>query len=215
MIARLIPAAVVCVMISAVASAQTGDMLTGKVASAETKGKTTKLTVATEAGDQTFELTPKVELEIVSTGDDACLAKGLLVRVDSVESNKYYFGSTFSVYPEFEGKTPPAAPVKAPMEIGQSKNRYFITGEIVQFEAKPEEKYDALELKGTGKAVVPIYVERQRAIRVVQTDPSHIEAGQSVTLTGKKAGAKFLPSKVSINTGATIKGDELVVKKKK
>jgi hypothetical protein len=194
---------------AAAALAQTGDALSGRVTAVETKGKVAKLTVSTDMGELAIELTPKVELEIVSRGDETCLAPGLFARVEAIESNKQFFGSTFTLYPDHQGRVPPANAVKAPREPGQSQNRYFLAGEIAEFESKPDEKYDQLALKGTGRNSLPLYVERNRTIRVVQTDPAKIEVGQSVSLWGRKAGNRFLATKVTVDTGATVKGDEL------
>jgi len=200
-----------------VAPGQSTESLSGKVGAVEAKGKSTRLTVTTEVGDQTYDLPPKVELEILSTGDDACLVAGLLVKIDAVESNKAYFATVLSVYPEFEGKAPPAAAVKAPKEIGQSQNRHFITGEIVSYKSQPDEKYDLIELKGAGRNVLSVYVERQHSVRVVQSDPSHIAVNQAVTVTGRKAGTRLIPTKVTVNTGTTLQGEEFAatLKRKK
>jgi 3D (Asp-Asp-Asp) domain-containing protein len=193
------------------------DSVTGTVSAVEVKGKTAKLTVSVDGVDRVFDLTPKVELEILSNADDACLSPGLFVKVDAVESNNLQFGRVFSVYPDYVGKVAPAAATKAPMAAGQSVNRYLVTGEIAKFTATPEEKYDALELRGVGKNTVPIYVERQRSVRIVQTDPKLIAAGQAVTVEGKMTGTKFLPTQVTITTGQSIKGEEFLptLKKKK
>jgi hypothetical protein len=204
---------------AAAASAQTTDKITGKVTSVEVRGKTAKLTVATDLGDQTYDITPKVELEIVSTGDDACLMKGLFVKVDAVESNQKYFGTVFSVYPEHMGRIPPAAAVKAPIEAGQSQNRHFVTGEIAAFTpaTEPDAKYDLLELKTTGKATLTVYMEKNRTVKVVQSEPGHIEKDQPAVIVGKRAGNKLLPSAITINTGKKLLGDDFqtALKRKK
>jgi hypothetical protein len=217
MLVRVLLASCVCFGVTTAAWPQATESLSGKVGAVEVKGKTVKLTVRMEVGDQTYDLPPKVELEVVSAGDDACLAPGLVVKVDAIESNKVFFATALSVYPDFTGKAPPATPVKAPKEVGQSQNRHFITGEIVQYKSQPEEKYDMIELKTTAKNVMSIYVERQHAVRVVQEDPSLITADQAVTVTGRRAGIKLIPAKVVIETGARLKGEEFVptIKRKK
>jgi hypothetical protein len=191
------------------ANAQISDKITGKVVGVEARGKAAKLTVATDIGEQTYDITPKVDLEIVSTGDETCLVKGLFVKVDAVESNQKYFGTVFSVYPEHVGRIPPAAAVKAPKEAGQSQNRHFITGEIASFTpaADPDAKYDLLELKGMGKATLTVYMEKNRTVNVVQGDPARILKDQPAVITGKKAGNKLLPSVITINTGEKLLGD--------
>lgn len=191
------------------AVAQTPAPLSGQVTAVDTKAKVARLTVSTDMGEFTIELTPKLDLEILSVGDDSCLTSGLMVRVEAIESNQQYFGHTVWLYPNHPGRIPPANAVKAPPEPGQSRSRYFLTGEITQFVSKPDEKYDQLALKGTGRNILSLYLERNRSIRVVHTDPTKIEVGQSVTLVGRKAGTRFVATKVTIHTGATVKGEDL------
>lgn len=191
------------------AVAQPPAPLSGQVTAVDTKAKVAKLTVSTDMGEFTVDLTPKLDLEILSVGDDSCLISGLMVRIEAIESNQQYFGHTLWLYPNHQGRIPPASAVKAPAEPGQSRNRYFLTGEIAQFESKPDEKYDQLGLKGTGRNIQSLYLERNRSIRVVHTDPTKIEVGQSVSLVGRKAGNRFVATKVTIHTGATVKGEDL------
>lgn len=183
--------------------------LTGKISQVERKGKTTLVKLATETGEQTLELAQKTTLEIVSTGDDGFLTPGLYVRIDSVESNKSQFGHTFEVFPKYEGKIPPASAVKPPPQPGQSQNRHIVTGEIVKYEPPKEgEKYGRLELRQTPKATLPVYVEPGHTVKVVVTDPSQLEAGQSATAVGRKAGDKIAASKFTVATGARLKAEE-------
>jgi hypothetical protein len=214
MIGRALLAGWVCVAFSTIAAAQM-ETIQGKVAAVELRGRTTRLTVSADETEHVFELPAKVELEIVSAGDDACLAPGLFVEVDSIQSNNLFFGTVLSIYPDRAGKATPAAATKAAREAGQSVNRHFVSGEIAKFTAKPDEKYDGLDLKGTGRSVLSVYVERKRKIRVVQSDPKLIAEGQKVSVTGRKSGAKLLPAQVTIETGQTLKGDELLASLKR
>lgn len=211
---RALCAGWVWLSLMAIAGAQT-ETIKGTVSAVETRGRTTRLTISAEGMEHVVELPPKVDLEIVSTGDDACLAPGLFVEVDSIQSNNYFFGTVFSIYPDRVGKAPPATATKAPQAPGQSVNRHFVSGEIAKFTPQPDEKYDGLDLKKLGKDVLSVYVERKRKVRVVQADPKLIEAGQAVTVTGRKAGNKLVPMQVVVQTGRTIKGEEFVPTLKK
>lgn len=199
---------------ASVACAQEGadeTTLDGKVTSVTTKGKTTTLKVTDEGGtEHEFTLTPKVELEIVATGDDGFLVEGQMVKIAAIQSNDNFFGSQFDVYPQAVGRAGPAKAVKAPPKIGQSQSLHYITGEVIQLADIPDGKYDMLDLKGTGKAKFQVYVEPNHRVRVIFTDPKSIKVDQKVTVTGKAAGAKFNASKVTINTGDTLNGAEFL-----
>lgn len=183
--------------------------LTGKVVSVEKKGRTTMLKVADDGGtEHEFALTPKVELEILSTGDDGFLAAGQFVKIDAVQSNDTLFGSTFSVYPQYSGRPTPAKAVKAPPVPGQSQNLHVVTGEIVRLDDKGDGKYHLLQLKLTPKSQLTIYVEPTHRIRVVQTDPESIAEGQTVNVYGRQTGKRITPSRITIQTGEELKGAE-------
>ncbi len=185
--------------------------LEGKVSGVTTKGKTTTLKVTDEGGtEHEFTLAPKVELEIVATGDDGFLADGQMVKIAAIQSNEAFFGSQFDVYPQYVGRAAPAKGVKAPLKIGQSQSLHYITGEVSQLADIPDGKYDLLDLKGTGKMKLQVYVEPNHRVRVIFTDPKMIKVDQKVTVTGKAAGAKFNASKVTVNTGDTLKGAEFL-----
>ena len=92
--------------------------ITGEISGIERKGKTTTVTVKGETDEQSFELTAKVAVEISSGGDDGFLAPGLFVKIETVEINKKFFGSSFEVFPQRTGKIPPASAVKPPAQSG-------------------------------------------------------------------------------------------------
>jgi hypothetical protein len=184
-------------------------VLTGKVAAVEAKGRLALLKIKDDAGtEHSFEITPKLAFEIQSQGDDDCLAPGLFVQIDTIQSNKAYFGTEFLVYPDRAGKVPPAKAVKAPPMQGQSTQRYFVSGEIVRFEKVEEGKYNLLHLRQTPKTELTVYVEPNHQIKVVQTDPKKAVADQAVTIEGRAAGTKLIPAKITIDTGETLKGEE-------
>lgn len=212
----LIAFVIACQGVTAV-DAQDSPNLEATVTAIETKGKTTTLTVTDTASgtEYKFQLTPKVELEIVADGDDGFLAEGVMVRATATESNNLYFATTFSVYPQYAGKALPAKVVKAPAQPGQSRNAYLIAGEIVALEDPAEEKYDILQLKVNPKTSLPVYVEPNHKVRVVLTEPSSIKEGQKASVTGRVAGTKILPSKIVIETGESLKGAEFLPTVKK
>gem|GEM_PF-3334971 len=195
-----------------VLNAQESPNLEATVTAVETKGKTTTLTVTDTASgtEYKFQLTPKVELEIVADGDDGFLTEGVMVRATATESNNLYFATTFSVYPQYAGKVLPAKAVKAPPQPGQSRTALIVTGEIVSLEDPAEEKYDILQLKVNPKTSLPVYVEPNHKVRVVLTEPSSIKEGQKASVTGRVAGTKILPSKIVIETGESLKAAEFL-----
>ncbi|OYW19958.1 MAG: hypothetical protein B7Z55_07985 [Planctomycetales bacterium 12-60-4] len=185
--------------------------LEGTVTSIVTKGKSTTIKVTDAGGNEyDYPITPKLDLEILAKGDDGFLAEGVVVKIDATESNEHFFGTQFDVYPQFSGRVPVAKAVKAPPKPGQSQSLHFISGEIVKLEDIPDGKYDLLHLKGPGKQSLQVYVEPNHRVRVILTDPKSIKESQSVTVTGRAAGQRFLASKISINTGETLKGAEFL-----
>jgi hypothetical protein len=201
---------------SAFAQAPNAAVLTGKVAAVEAKGKTAVLKIKDDAGtEHSFDITPRIAFEIQSKGDDDCLAPGLFVQIDTIQSNQAYFGSTFLIYPDQPGKLPPAKAVKAPPTPGQSTQRFFVSGEIVRFEKVEDAKYNLLHLKVNPKAELTVYIEPNHSVKVVQTDPQQAAAGQAVTIEGRAAGTKLIPAKITIDTGETLSGEELLATRKK
>ncbi|MBI1346890.1 hypothetical protein GC163_11445 [bacterium] len=193
-------------------SAQDSPNLIAEVKSVETKGKTTILTVVDTASstEYQFQLTPKVEVEIVANGDDTFLAEGVLIRTQATESNKSLFATNIDAYPQYSGKPVPAKAVKAPPKPGQSQNSYIVSGEVVELEAPADEKYKVLQLKVNAKSKMPVYLEPNHKIRVVLTDAASIKEGQQAEITGRVAGTKLIPSKVVIQTGEDLVGSEFL-----
>ena len=194
--------------------------LTGKISGIERKGKVTTVTVKGDTGEQSAELTAKVAVEITSDGDDGFLSPGLFVKVDSVETNKRFFGTSFEVFPQMEGKLPLATAFKPPGQPGQSVNRHIVSGEIVKHTPPAEgEKYGQLELRLAGRATLSVLVEPQHTVKVVLSDPATLEEGQAATVTGRKSGDKFVAQKVSVISTKKLKAEEslaeLTGKKKK
>jgi hypothetical protein len=187
------------------------DMITGKVKEVVTKGKANTLVITDEVGnDHSFPLTPKIELEIRAQGDPGFLAPGMAVKFQAVQSNDIFFGTIFSVYPQFAGKKPPLKVAKSAPMLGQSVNLHDLQGEIARWEDVPDGKYDLLHLKATGKNEYTVYMEPNYRVDVLLTDPKSIEAGQGVTITGRLAGSKFLAAKIVVETGKSLKGEEFL-----
>jgi hypothetical protein len=185
-------------------------VITGKITAAETKGKITTLVVKDDAGtEHKVEVTPKVAFELQSTGNDDCLVAGFFLQIDAIQSNNALFGSTFLVLPDRVGKLPPAKAVKPPAMMGQSVERYIITGEIARFEKVEDGKYNLLHLKLNPKSELTVYIEPKHTVKVVQSDPKSAVVGQTATVEGRNAGTKFLPTKITIDTGTKITGEEL------
>lgn len=194
--------------------------LTGKISGIERKGKTTTVVVKGDGGEQSVELTAKVAVEISSDGDDGFLTPGLFVRVEAIEINKKYFGSSFDVFPQVNGKMPPATAIKPPAQPGQSVNRYVVSGEIAKYSPPVDgEKYGHMELRQTGKASIKVLVEPQHTVKVVLSDPALLEEEFTATVTGRKSGDKFSAQKFAVTTTKKLKAseslDELTGAKKK
>ncbi len=182
---------------------------TGEMTRIERKGKTTTVTIKGETDQQSFELTPKVAIEISSGGDDGFLAPGLFVKIDAVEINKKFFGSSFEVFPQMTGKIPPASAVKPPAQPGESVNRHIVSGEIAKLTPPAKgEKYAHLELRQAGKATLSVFVEPEHTVSVVVSDPAKLEEGQSATVTGLKSGNKFVAQKLVVTTTKKLKAEE-------
>lgn len=191
-------------------------VITGKVTAVSSKGKTTTLKVQDDAGtEHTLEVAPKTVVEIQSEGDDECLAPGLFVQIDTIQSNKNYFGSEFRVISDYAGKMPPAKAVKAPAMIGQSTERHFVSGEIARFEKVEDGKYNLLHLKSGPKSEMPVYIEPNHKVKVVQTEAKAAKIGQTATVEGRMAGTKFLPAKITIDTGEKITAEDFVGQRKR
>ncbi len=192
-----------------VAMAQTGGTLTGKVAEVTRKGKTVTVTIRPEGGDPlAVEISARVKLEVVSTGDEGFFREGLAVSADCVESNKLYFSGKFRVIADAAQKPLPPSVVTPPAEPGTSRTRKIVSGTIVGFEKVAEEKYDLLKLKSSPQQPLSVQVERNRSIQVVQTDPEQIATDMKATATGRPAGGKFLATKLVIETGKKLKAEE-------
>ena len=194
--------------------------LTGKISGIEYKGKTTTVTVKGDTDEQSVDLTAKVAVEISSEGDDGFLTPGLFVKIEAIEVNQKFFGSGFEVFPQMVGKIPPASAVKPPAQPGQSVSRHIVSGEIVKHTPPAEgEKYGHLELRQMGKATLSVLVEPQHTVHVVLSDPTKLDEGQAATVTGRKAGDKFVAQKVSVTSTKKLKAEEslaeLTGKKKK
>lgn len=198
------------------AGAQTGGTLTGKIAEVTRKGKTVTVTLRPETGDPlSIELTAKVKLEIVSTGDEGFFREGLSVTADCIESNKLYFSGQFRVNVTPGQKPIPASVTVPPAEPGTSRTRKLVAGTIVGFEKVAEEKYDLLKLKSPPQQPLSVQVERNRTIAVIQTDPDLIATDMKATATGKPAAGKFLATRLVIDTGKRLKAEEFFAAEKK
>ncbi len=190
--------------------------IAGRITGIETKGRTTTVTFTDEAGTEyEFPLTPKTEVEIVSTGDDGFLAPGKLVKIDAIQSNNAFFGSTFAVYPDYAGRIQPARAVKAPAVPGQSQNLHIVTGEIVRLDDKGDGKYHLLQLKVNPKSELTVYVEPSHRVNVISTDGSALQEGQSATVIGRATGSRLQVAKITVNTGETLKSDDAPPAEKK
>lgn len=183
----------------------------GTITGLETKGRTTLLTFTDEGGNvHEFALTPKVDLEIVATGDDGFLAPGMFIVADAVVSNDYLFASNIKVYPQNTGRVAPAKAIPAPPIPGRSQNAHIVTGEVVRLDDKGDGKYDTLQLKLNAKSEMPMYIEPNHKVSVVLTDPSQIEVGQSASVMGRQAGTRLIAIKITVNTGKSLKGAEFL-----
>jgi hypothetical protein len=201
---------------AALAQPPGSSVITGKVTAVSSKGKTTTLKVQDGAGtEHTLEVAPKTAVEIQSDGDDECLAPGLFVQIDTIQSNKNYFGSEFRVISDYAGKIPAAKAVKAPAMIGQSTERHFVSGEIARFEKVEDGKYNLLHLKSGPKTEMSVYIEPNHKVKVVQTEAKAAKVGQTATVEGRTAGTKFLPAKITIDTGEKITAEDFVGQRKK
>lgn len=190
-------------------------VVTGKVSAVETKGKVTTIVVKDDAGtEHKFDITPRVTFELQSAGDDECFAAGFFVQIDAIQSNDALFGSKFLIFPDRVGKLPPAKAVKPPPMMGRSTERYVVTGEIARFEKVEDGKYNLLHLKLNPKSEMTVYIEPNHSVKVVQTDPKVAAVDQTVTAEGRNAGAKFLPTKITIDSGEKMTGDELQAERK-
>jgi hypothetical protein len=199
------------------ASAQTpgAAVVTGKITAVEAKGKTTTLKLQDDGGtEHSYLVTPAIDVQIQSQGGDDCLAPGLFVQIDTIQSNKAFFGSQFLIYPDQAGKIPPAKAIKAPAAAGQSRERYFVSGEIVRYEKVEDGKYNLLHLKVNPKVEFTVYIEPNHNVKVVRSDLQAAEIGQTATVEGRAAGAKLIPSKITIDTGAKVTGEELLAGRK-
>lgn len=197
------------VLVPFAAFAQGGGTLKGKVAEVTRKGKTVTVMIRPEAGDpQPVEITPRVKLEVVSTGDEGFFREGLTVSADCVESNKLFFSGKFRVMAEAAPKPQPPSVVTPPAVPGTSRTRKIVSGTIVGFEKVAEEKYDLLKLKSSPQQPLSVQVERNRSIVVIQTDPEQIATDMTATATGRLAGGKFLATTLVVETGKKLKADE-------
>ena len=197
------------VLVPIAAFAQTGGTLTGKVAEVTRKGKTFTVMIRPEGGDPLpVEITPRVKLEVVSSGDEGFFREGLAVSADCVESNKLYFSGKFRVMAESAQKPLPPSVVTPPAVPGTSRTRKIVSGTIVGFEKVAEEKYDLLSLKSSPQQPLSVQVERNRSIVVIQTDPEQIATDMKATATGRPAGGKFLATMLVIDTGKKLKAEE-------
>lgn len=193
------------------AAGQAPPAISGTITGLETKGRTTTVTFTDEGGNAfEFALNPKLDLEVSAAGDLGFLAAGAYVEIEALQSNDYYFGSQFRVFPQFAGRSQPAKAVKAPPVPGRSMNLYHINGEIVRFEDKGDEKYHKLYLKVNPKTEQLVYVETNHKITVVLTDASAVEEGQAASVVGRVLGTRLIPSKLSIDTKKSLKAEEFL-----
>jgi len=200
---------------SAFAQQPASAIINGKLTAVEAKGKVAVLKVKDDAGtEHRFDVTPKIAFEIQSAGDDGFFAPGLFVRIDAIQSNNALFGSAFQIYPDQPGKIPPAKAVKAPPTQGQSREQYFVSGEIARFEKVEDAKYNLLHLKINPKSELTVYIEPDHSVKVVQTDPQKAVVGQTATVEGRLAGTKLLPTRITIDTGETLKAEEFLAGRK-
>ena len=89
-----------------------------------------------------------------------------------------------------------------------------MTGEIARYEKVEDGKYNLLHPKVNPKSELTIYIEPSHSVKVVQTDAQSAVVGQTVTVEGRAAGAKLLAAKITIDTGATLKGEEFLANRK-
>lgn len=186
--------------------------MTGEVASVEKKGKLTSVVVKGDGEEWKVDLTPKVQLEISSEGDSEFLRQGIFVRIEAVEVNGKLFGSKLDVYPQWKGNIPPATVIKPPAVPGAVVSQRMIAGQIVTYVPPmgEEKKYGQLELKHTGRSTLSVMIEPEHKLAVIQNDAKLIETGQKATITGQRAGKKFIPQKLAITTGQQLKAQDVL-----
>jgi 3D (Asp-Asp-Asp) domain-containing protein len=189
--------------------------VTAKITAIEAKGRLKAIKVQDDAGNErSFDLSPRTPFEVHSAGDEGFFAPGLFVQIDAIQVNNLYFGSAFLVYPDQASRLPPAKAVKAPPQPGESTLRYFVSGEIARFEKVEDGKYDLLHLRVNPKTELTVYIERNRELKVVRNDPELAAVGQSVSIEGRSAGGRFVPAKITIDTGEELKGEEFLASRK-
>lgn len=203
---------VTCVSVTSpsTATAQQGETtLTGKVVSLTENRRSKVLVVDVDGEEQEFQITPKIDLQILASGDEGFLARKQLVQTMAVASNNKLFTQNVRITVNPKGRLPAATAVKAPPRPGQSMNAYLVAGVIASRETT-ETGYELLQLTIKGNATLPLYVEKGFKVTVNLSDVSMVEAGQEVTLTGRTAGRRFLLSAATINTGKTVSSADLL-----
>ncbi|GIX03532.1 MAG: hypothetical protein KatS3mg113_0538 [Planctomycetaceae bacterium] len=191
------------------ATAAQANTLTGRVLSCDTSGKIPKLVLETGEGEIAVELTPRVDWEVTAAASDDCFLPGLLVQIEAIESNRMYFGSQFILSRPSPGRPSPQGIVPAPAEAGQSRNRYFLRGEIIAYQAAGENEIrDRLLIKVGGSQVL-VHIDENHKVTATLRDVSLIEPGQNVSLVGRKTGMKWIPQKIVIESAQAITAAQL------
>ncbi|MCA8993853.1 MAG: hypothetical protein KDA69_01330 [Planctomycetaceae bacterium] len=183
------------------------------VKSVEVKGRVKKLTLVSPEGQElTVQMTPKIQLEIVASGDEGFLRPGQLLQAKGVMTNNRLFVGEVGVVLLPKGKKPtPGRMTKAPEKVGESRSTYLISGPIVAMQQDTDyPDYKAIALKTSDRSA-PIMLEKNFKVVVISDDLTSVKEGTPAEVEGLPGpGGRFNVGRISIRLEESLKADDVL-----
>lgn len=173
----------------------------GTIVEVKQSGRRQALVVEIDGKQQTVAVTPKLNLQVKAAGDAGFLRAGQYLSATAVMSNDKLFIKELTISPVKKGqRVPPGKIVKAPVEAGQSKSAYDVSGLITAMQPNADyPEHRDVVLKATGVRA-PIMVEPEYSVTVSSSDPALIPANAEAELeVAPLRGGRFKVVGVTIN----------------
>jgi hypothetical protein len=193
--------------------AEPGTVITGTIKEVTAKSKLFTVVVDDGSGKpHSFILTPKIKLEIMSTGSNADIKENLFVTAKVNQPNETSLVAVeLTVHTNPKGKYPAGSVEQAQAVVGESKNNLIVSGKVKSFSTESTfENFDTMVVQLTGGQSATIQIpEKNLKVQLVSSDGAMIKPGDAVEVKGNLLkNGKIIASQLIITpgTGAAAAG---------
>lgn len=163
---------------------QETEIKTGTIVEVKEKGRGRILVVEIDGKPHDVPVTPKLDLQIIASGDSGFVRPGQFLSATGTMSNDKLFIKELTITPLRRGQKPPSGKIaKVAAAAGESALAYDVSGVISATQAnKDYPEHLDLALKTTG-VKAPIMIEPGYTVTVNISDPARIPPNTEAEVT--------------------------------